>query len=118
LRFAGSAGAMELCSEEFDSLIGQSCHVLLAYAEALTPETHPETKVPDVLDESRVLKLLDSLDGLMREQNMRATHVFEELRTAYGPVLGDRMLDLELAMNDLDFPTSLQRSKSLRESLK
>jgi PAS domain S-box-containing protein len=117
LRAAGSAGAMELCSEEFDNLIRQSCHALLAFAEALRPNAPAEPKVPDELDDSQVLRLLDSLDGLMRQKNMRATHVFEELRAAYGPALGDRLLDLERALNDLDFPTSLQRSKTLRDLL-
>jgi CheY-like chemotaxis protein len=117
LRFAGSAGAMALCSDEFDSLTRQSCEALLAYAEAPMPDAPAQTKAPDELDEPQVLKLLDSLDGLMREKNMRATNVFEELRTTHGPALGDRLLDLERAMNDLDFPTSLQRSKSLRDSM-
>ena len=96
----------------------QSCHALLAYAEVLVPDAPAEATAPDELDEPAVLKLLDSLDGLMREKNMRATHVFEELRTTFGAALGDRLLDLERAMNDLDFPASLQRSKSLRDSLK
>ena len=30
---------------------------------------------------------------------------------------GKRLLPLEQAMNDLDFPLSLERSRSLRESL-
>jgi len=118
LRIAGAGGAMALCLAEFDSLIGQSCHALLAYAEALTPPVPAETDEPGTLDDSQVVRLLDSLDGLMREKNMRATHVFEELRTTFGPALGDRLLDLEQAINDLDFPASLERSKTLRESLK
>jgi PAS domain S-box-containing protein len=120
LRVAGAGGAMALCAAEFDNLIGQSCHALLAYAEALTPEAPKDAKEaaePGTLDDSQVVRLLDSLDGLMREKNMRATHVFEELRTTFGPALGDRLLDLEQAMNDLDFPASLERSKTLRESL-
>jgi len=118
MRVAGSAAALALCSEEFDSLIRQSCQALLAYAEALRPDAPAEIKAPpDELDESQVMRLLDSLDGLMRNKNMRATHVFEELRATFGPALGDRLLDLERAMNDLDFPTSLRKSKNLRDSL-
>jgi CheY-like chemotaxis protein/nitrogen-specific signal transduction histidine kinase len=117
LRVAGSTGAMVLCSDEFDSLTSQSCHALLAYAEALTPDASAAMKVPDEIDGPAVLKLLDSLDGLMLKKNMRATHVFEELRSTFGTALGDRLVELERTMNDLDFPTSLQQSKILRDSL-
>jgi PAS domain S-box-containing protein len=118
LRVSGAAAAMRLCSEEFDALIQQSCNALGAYAGALTPAAPAEIPTERELDESQVLKLLDALDDLMREKNMRATHVFDELRTTFGAALGGKLMDLESAMNDLDFPKSLRRSKSLRESLK
>jgi hypothetical protein len=61
---------------------------------------------------------LDELDELMRVKNMRATNVFDELRFTCGIALGDKLTGLEQAMNDLDFPLSLEKTRSLRESLK
>jgi len=48
---------------------------------------------------------------------MRATNVFDQLRFTYGVALGDKLADLEQAINDLDFPLSLAKTRSLRESL-
>ena len=71
-----------------------------------------------VLDKPRLARLLDELDDLMRDKNMRATGIFDELRFTCGIALGDKLAGLEQAMNDLDFPLSLEKTQSLRESLK
>jgi hypothetical protein len=52
--------------------------------------------------------LLDKLYQSLREKNMQATQVFDELRSACGAALGDRLTALEEAMNDLNFPLSPQ----------
>jgi hypothetical protein len=70
-----------------------------------------------VLDKPLLATLLDRLDGLMRDKNMQATQVFDELRSRCGMALGDRLTDLEEAMDDLNFPLSLERTRVLRESL-
>ena len=69
-------------------------------------------------DEPAIGALLDELDALMRAKNMRAVNIFEDLKTTFGLALGDKLLDLEHAMNDLDFPLSLERTRTLRESLR
>jgi hypothetical protein len=71
-----------------------------------------------VLDKPRLAGLLDELDELMRERNMRATNVFDQVRFSCGMALGDKLADLEQAMNDLDFTSSLEKTRALRESLK
>jgi PAS domain S-box-containing protein len=118
LRFDGSVVALALAAEEFDALLQQSCDALTAYAQPLKPDAVAVTEGGPELDGLAVERLLDTLDSLMRDKNMRATHVFEELRAALGPALGDRLLDLERSMNELDFPMSLRQTQSLREALR
>jgi hypothetical protein len=48
---------------------------------------------------------------------MRALAMFDELRAAYGPASADRLVALERSMNDLDFPSSLACTRTLREAL-
>jgi hypothetical protein len=61
--------------------------------------------------------VLDELELLMRDRNMRALNIFEDLRVTLGPSFDKKLMPLEQAMNDLDFPLSLERSRTLRESL-
>jgi hypothetical protein len=61
--------------------------------------------------------VLDELELLMRDRNMRALNIFEDLRVTLGPSFDKKLMPLEQAMNDLDFPLSLERSRKLRESL-
>jgi signal transduction histidine kinase/CheY-like chemotaxis protein len=104
-------------ADEFDAFIRQNCNALLAYAETLKTGSYPILEQGTRLDRPAIEKVLDELELLMRDRNMRALNIFEELRITLGPSFGKRLLPLEQAMNDLDFPLSLERSRSLRESL-
>ena len=88
------------------------------FSEQLDSESRTSIMRLTVLDKPRLARLLDELDELMRANNMRATNVFDELRFTCGMALGDRLADLERAINDLDFPLSLEKTRSLRESVK
>jgi hypothetical protein len=77
----------------------------------------PTAKAHVVPNKSAIAAILDELDVLMRARNMRALATFDELRVAYGPALADRLLALEQTMSDLDFPASLECTRTLREAL-
>ena len=53
----------------------------------------------------------------MRDRNMRALAMCEELKCAYGQSQAEELRGLEQSMNDLDFPASLARTRKLREAL-
>jgi CheY-like chemotaxis protein len=118
LLLAGNTASVKFASDEFDAVIRHSCNELRIFAEKLDSESTTSIMRLTVLDKPRLARLLDELDELMRDKNMRATNVFDELRFTCGIALGDKLADLEQAMNDLDFPSSLERTRSLRESLK
>jgi hypothetical protein len=104
--------------DEFDAAIRNGCNELRIFSEKLDSESTTSIMRLTVLDKPRLARLLDELDALMRDKNMRATNVFDELRFTCGIALGDKLADLEQAMNDLDFPLSLEKTRSLRESVK
>jgi CheY-like chemotaxis protein len=118
LLLAGSTASVMFSPDEFDAVIRHSCNELRVFSEKLDSESTTSIMRLTVLDKPRLARLLDELDELMRDKNMRATNVFDELRFTCGIALGDKLADLEQAMNDLDFPSSLEKTRSLRESLK
>jgi CheY-like chemotaxis protein len=118
LALAVDTAALVFSPDEFDVIIRQSCNELRIYCETINSGTTTAIRRLTVLDKPRLARLLDELDGLMRDKNMRATNVFDQLRLTCGIALGDKLADLEQAMNDLDFPLSLEKTRSLRESIK
>jgi HPt (histidine-containing phosphotransfer) domain-containing protein len=117
LRASGSARAMPFSADEFEALIRHSCSALQAYADALMVQPPSPMKPHTVLNKSAITAILDDLDVLMRARNMRALSAFDELRVAYGPALADRLLALEQTISDLNFPASLECTRTLREAL-
>jgi HPt (histidine-containing phosphotransfer) domain-containing protein len=115
---AGDTAAVVFSADDFDAAIRQSCNELRIFSEKLSSESTTSIMRMTVLDKPRLARLLDELDDLMRDKNMRATGIFDELRFTCGIALGDKLAGLEQAMNDLDFPLSLEKTQSLRESLK
>jgi CheY-like chemotaxis protein len=119
LRLADSTNSLRLSADEFDAFVHETCDALQAYADTLKGETEARLRVLSVAaDATAIGVMLDDLDALMRDKNMRAVNIFEDLKTTFGLALGDKLMDLEHAMNDLDFPLSLQRTRTLRESLR
>jgi hypothetical protein len=116
---ADSTNSLRLSADEFDAFVHETCDALQAYADTLKGETERRLRVLSVeVDALAIGSMLDDLDALMRDKNMRAVNIFEDLKTSFGLALGDKLIDLEDAMNDLDFPLSLQRTRTLRESLR
>jgi len=115
---AGNTASVVFSADEFDAAIRHSCNELRIFCEKLNSDSTTSIMRLTVLDKPRLASLLDELDELMRVKNMRATNVFDELRFTCGIALGDKLTGLEQAMNDLDFPLSLEKTRSLRESLK
>jgi two-component system sensor histidine kinase/response regulator len=119
LRLADGTRLPALSMQEFDAFLRASCDALRAYADSIRGETQARLRaLAAEPDEPVIAAMLDELDALMRDKNMRAVSIFEELKTTYGLALGGKLIDLEHAMNDLDFPLSLQRTRVLREALK
>jgi CheY-like chemotaxis protein len=117
LRVTGSTRSLPFSAEEFETCIRQSCQALQAYADALAAQAPAAGNADAVLDKPAITRLLDQLDTLMRNRNMRALAMFDELRVAYGPGSAERLGALERSMNDLDFPSSLECTRTLREAL-
>jgi CheY-like chemotaxis protein len=113
-----STASVMFSADEFDAVIRQSCNELRIFSETLITSTTTAIRRLTVLDKPRLARLLDELDELMRGKNMRATNVFDQLRLTCGIALGDKLADLEQAMNDLNFPLSLEKTRCLRESIK
>jgi signal transduction histidine kinase/DNA-binding response OmpR family regulator/CHASE3 domain sensor protein len=118
LLVAGNTVSVVFSVDEFDAVIRHSCNELRVFSEKLDSESTTSIMRLTVLDKPRLARLLEELDELMRDKNMRATNVFDELSFTCGIALGDKLADLEQAMNDLNFPLSLEKTRSLRESLK
>ena len=116
-RLPGNAISTAFSADEFDAVIRRSCNELRIFVEKLTSDSPSAIVRMTVLDKPRLTKLLDELDQLLRDKNMRATNVFEQLKFSCGIALGNKLLALEHAMNDLDFPVSLEKTRSLREAL-
>jgi len=117
LHNTASVDSPPFSADEFDAFIRQSCNALLAYAETLKTSSSTTLERPSGLDKPAIGKVLDELELLMRDRNMRALNIFEQLRITLGPTFGNRLMPLEQAMNDLDFPLSLECSSTLRTSL-
>jgi len=115
---AGAAASVAFSADEFDAAIRHSCNELRIFSEKLNSDSTTAIMRLTVLDKPRLARLLDELDELMRDKNMRATNVFDQVRFTCGIALGDKLAGLEQAMNDLDFSLSLEKTRSLRESLK
>jgi signal transduction histidine kinase/DNA-binding response OmpR family regulator len=117
VRASESTRAMPFAADEFEALIRQSCSALQAYADALVMQPAAPTKAHAVPNKAAITGILDELDALMRARNMRALSTFDELRAAYGPALADRLSALEQMISDLNFPASLECTRTLREAL-
>jgi CheY-like chemotaxis protein len=115
---ADNTASVVFSADEFDAVIRHSSSELRIFSETLNSSSTTAIRRLTVLDKPRLARLLDELDELMRGKNMRATNVFGQLRFTCGMALGDKLAGLEQSMNDLDFPLSLQKTRSLRESLK
>jgi signal transduction histidine kinase/DNA-binding response OmpR family regulator/CHASE3 domain sensor protein len=118
LLLADSTASVVFSVEEFDAVVRHSCNELRAFTETLTSDSTTAIRRLTVLDKPQLAKLLDELDEFMHGKNMRATHVFDQLRLGCGVALGDKLAALEQAMDDLDFPLALEKTQSLRESIK
>jgi HPt (histidine-containing phosphotransfer) domain-containing protein len=117
LHATDAANSSQFSVDEFDAFIRQSCNALLAYAETLKTSSSTTVERRARLDKPAVGKVLDELESLMRGKNMRAVDIFEQLRLTLGPAFGQRLMPLEQAMSNLDFPLSLQHARTLRELL-
>jgi two-component system sensor histidine kinase/response regulator len=116
-RLPGNVISSVFSADEFDAVIRQSCNELRIFVEKLTSDSPSAIVRMTVLDKPRLTKLLDELDQLLHDKNMRATNVFDQLKFSCGIALGDKLMELEHAMNDLDFPLSLEKTRSLRAAL-
>ena len=116
-RMAGSTRSLAFSADEFEALIRQSSTALRTYADGLPAQTTAPGKAPAALNKPGIAKLLDELDALMRDRNMRAFSTFDALRAAYGSALAEQLAALEHTMNELDFPSSLECTRTLREAL-
>jgi signal transduction histidine kinase/DNA-binding response OmpR family regulator len=116
LKLGDDAASAAFSVDEFDGLIRRNCNALRIFADTLTWASESGILNRDVLDKSQLAALLDTLDQALREKNMQATQVFDDLRFACGSALGDRLTALEEAMDELNFPLSLELTRILRHS--
>ena len=80
-------------------------------------ETETSATTPS-LDKQALLEQIHQLNALMTDKNMRAMSVFFQIKTTFGDELGDHLIPLENAINQLDFPLALEKTQILQERIK
>lgn len=118
LRNKGPDEALADMTSEFSTLLQHSCHVLQDYIRQLQPEAADlvarELTTADCND---LIAALDTLLPLMQEHNMRAMSVFADLQGSYAAALGQQLVPLEQALNELDFGLAVERAEQLKVML-
>jgi signal transduction histidine kinase/CheY-like chemotaxis protein/CHASE3 domain sensor protein len=123
LKQADHLAVLRPLTKQLSLLIQTSSQELRAFSDSLhlttanmsMTETSVSTKS---LDKQALQEQLHQLNALMTDKNMRAMSVFLQIKTTFGAELGDHLVSLENAINQLDFPLALEKTKSLQERLK
>jgi CheY-like chemotaxis protein len=110
-------------THQLNLLIQTSCNELMAYCELLqgTTKSPINTATSEQmidLDKQALQAQLEQLQALMTDKNMRAMTVFSQLKTTFGVALGDQLIPLENAINQLDFPLALEKIQYLQKNIK
>jgi hypothetical protein len=123
LKQADHLAVLRPLTKQLSLLIQTSSQELRVFSDSLhlttanmsKTETSVSTKS---LDKQALQEQLHQLNALMTDKNMRAMSVFLQLKTTFGAELGDLLVPLENAINQLDFPLALEKTQSLQERLK
>jgi PAS domain S-box-containing protein len=110
-------------THQLNLLIQTSCSELMVYCELLqgTTKSPINTATSEQmidLDKQALQAQLEQLQALMTDKNMRAMTVFSQLKTTFGVALGDQLIPLENAINQLDFPLALEKIQYLQKNIK
>ena len=107
--------------DQLTQRLQEACDGLETLADQMAPLTvegmadHPPDQT--TVDIPALAQRLLSLERLLASANLRAQDEYVALRHQFGPMLASRFASLDQAMNQLDFATALQESRSLREAL-
>jgi two-component system sensor histidine kinase/response regulator len=110
-------------TKKLNLLIQTSCQELMVFSDLLhraaentaKPVTSTSTQS---LDKQALQEQLNHLNALMTDKNMRTMTVFSQLKMTFGVALGDYLIPLENAINQLDFPLALEKIQQLQAHIK
>lgn len=102
---------------EFDAVTKSSCESLLLFTSTLKEANSPkiESSASSATLNSRAV--LDEISLLLKEKNMRSVVLFEEMKSTFSEIFGDRINTLEEALNNLDFLVAYKEARVLVEAL-
>jgi len=100
---------------QLDGLLKTSCESLLIFSSTLETIAVMQTALPLTNDDPH--KMLDELSGLLKDKNMRAVILFEDIKSSLSNIVGNRIAPLEEAMNNLDFLLAYKEARLLAEAL-
>ncbi len=107
--------------DQLTQRLREACDGLEAIADQISPaeveQVTADLPSRDPLDVPALIQRLLSLERLLASANLRAQDEYVALRHNFGPTLASRFAPLDQAINQLDFATALQESRSLREAL-
>jgi len=100
------------------AMLDQSTIDLTAILDRLRAENGDEipspVASPSTMPSVAIDTILDQLEPLLGDANMRAMAAFAQLQRDFGTMLGDHLSPLATAINRLDFATALECCRALR----
>jgi CheY-like chemotaxis protein len=116
LKWSEDAATAMAHLDDLVSLLRVQGSALSEFAATLQPKAQLQSVLSFTTDVSAaVATLLDELDALLEERNMRATTVFGVLKDKYRSSFGRVFEDLEAAVEDLDFRRAKEITQILRK---
>ena len=111
------AGAVLDKIDDLARLSQINCKALLAFAASLAPVESIKQTPPVRMDSVGINKVLDEMERLLNEKNMRAAIIFGELKASFGQLLGEDLIPLEQALDQLDFQLACEKVRTLRQEI-
>ena len=117
IRLSGDVQSLALSAAALLPVLQRSCSAAEGFAARLgNTQAVPDEVVPAPARRDLTI-ILTELISLLESRNMRTMAVFAELKALYGTMLADKLLPIELAINNLDFAQARQAVTSLRACL-
>ena len=114
LREAATIDELQLSPQTLIELIERSHEELRSFCDGLCANA-PPAGAPVNADAAGATRILDELETLMKQRNMRAIQVFSGLKNRVPP--SPVLQKAEAALNRLDFELALRHLSALRAAL-
>ncbi|MBA3033620.1 MAG: response regulator [Gammaproteobacteria bacterium] len=102
--------------DRLDAKLDATLAVLASVAAQFAPDSAPAPAQP-LVDSARLSAVLEALEALLANHNLRALDAHSALQQDFGTVLGAKLTPLDTAIARMDFTAALTASQVLRRSL-